>query len=103
MEEALNNYGSAIRWGAFQKAWDFQSNKQKPLPDFKALKNIKVTAYDSVFRSELNEGGTVQQTVEIRYINNQDLVERSLTDDQKWRFDIVKERWVLESPFPEFK
>ncbi|MGX2042011.1 hypothetical protein ACWJKU_18080 [Methylocaldum sp. MU1018] len=103
MEETLNNYGSAIRWGLFQKAWDFQADKQKPAPDFDALKNIKVTAYDSVFRSEQDEGKAVLQTVEIRYIDNQDLVERSLTDEQKWRFDVEKKRWLLESPFPQFK
>jgi len=103
MEEALNGYGSAIRWGVFQKAWDFQADKQKPAPDFKALKNIKVTAYDTVFRSVQDEGKTVLQTVEIRYIDNRNLVERDLTDEQRWRFDIEKSRWVLESDFPAFR
>jgi hypothetical protein len=103
MEEALNGYGSAIRWGAFQKAWNFQADKQKPTPNFKALKNIKVTGYDSVFRTVQDEGKTVLQTVEIRYIDDQSLVERSLTDEQKWRFDAEKKRWLLDSAFPEFK
>ncbi|MBP1149471.1 MULTISPECIES: hypothetical protein [Methylocaldum] len=103
MEEALNSYGSAIRWGAFQKAWDFQTDKQKRAPDFKALKNIKVTGYDSVFRKVQNEGTIVLQTVEIRYIDNERLVEKSLTDEQKWHFDVEKKQWLLDSSFPKFE
>jgi hypothetical protein len=103
MEEALNSYGSAIRWGAFQKAWDFQTDKQKRAPDFKALKNIKVTGYDSVFRTVQNEGTIVLQTVEIRYIDNERLVEKSLTDEQKWHFDVEKKQWLLDSSFPKFE
>lgn len=103
MEEALNSYGSAIRWGAFQKAWSFQADKLKPAPDFKALRTIKVTGYESVFRSVQDEGNTVLQTVEIRYINNDRLVEKSLTDEQKWHFDTEKQHWRLDSAFPQFE
>jgi YD repeat-containing protein len=103
MEEALNSYGSAIRWGAFQKAWSFQADKLKPAPDFKALRTIKVTGYESVFRSVQDEGNTVLQTVEIRYIDNDRLVEKSLTDEQKWHFDVEKKQWLLDSPFPKFE
>ncbi len=103
MEEALNSYGSAIRWGAFQKAWSFQADKLKPAPDFKSLKTIKVTSYDAVFRSVQDGGKTVLQTVEIRYIDNDRLVEKSLTDEQKWHFDVEKKQWLLDSPFPKFE
>lgn len=103
MEEALNSYGSAIRWGLFQKAWGFQGDKLKPAPDFKSLKTIKVTGYDSVFRSVQDEGNTVLQTVEIRYIDNERLVEKSLTDEQKWHFDVEKKQWLLDSSFPKFE
>lgn len=103
MEEALNRYGSAIRWGAFQKAWDFQAGKENPMPDFNALRNVKVTGYESLFRKVQDEGNTVLQTVEIRYINNDRLVEKSLTDEQKWHFDVEQKHWRLDSAFPQFE
>lgn len=101
-DETLNSYGGAIRWGAFERAADFQSRVDNAPLDMNILKDIHVTAYDPVFKKEQDEGKTVRQTVEIRYFHEQTGVEKTLTDHQIWRFDEEKDAWHLETPLPRF-
>lgn len=103
MEDVLSSYGSAIRWGLYEKAADFQNPKNKTQPDLAYLKNIHVTAYDPVYRKERKEDNTVQQTVEIRYYQEQTGVEKTLTDRQTWRYDEAADQWLLETSLPSFK
>jgi hypothetical protein len=102
IEETLNRYGEAIRWGMFQTAMDFQAGKSLPLADLKKYKEIRITSYEPIYRHEKEEGHLLQ-TVEIRYIHENDLVERILTDQQQWRYDRKSDRWLLETELPIFK
>jgi len=101
MEETLSSYGGAIRWGLYEKAADFQARKDEPPLDLSYLKTIRVTGYDPVYRKETKD--IVQQTVEIRYYQEQTGVEKTLTDHQTWRYDEEKGLWLLESSLPSFK
>lgn len=103
MDEQLNGYAGAIRWSLFKKSLDYYARPPSPLPDWQALKDIKVTYYQPLFRDVLDEGKVVLQTVEIRYVRGNQMVERSLTQDQRWRYDEDKNRWLLETGFPVFK
>ena len=102
-EEEMNSYGSAIRWGLFEKASDFQPPDKRAALDTDFLKDIRVTSYDPKYRSEEDGNSIVKQTVEIRYYHEQNSVEHSVTDRQTWRFDKEKDRWFLESGLPKFK
>ncbi|QSA97054.1 hypothetical protein [Methylococcus sp. EFPC2] len=100
MEEALANYGAAIRWGSFERAADFQSVRRAL--DSKSLQDIHISSYDPIYRKELDEGDRAEQIVEIRYYREDEGVEKSVTDRQAWRYDREKQQWFLESDLPKF-
>jgi hypothetical protein len=103
MEDTLSGYGSAIRWGLFEKAADFQEPRNRTRPDLGYLKNIHVTAYDPIYRQEQEGSNFLKQTVEIRYYQEQTGVEKTITDRQSWRYDEEKDQWLLMSKLPDFK
>ncbi len=103
MEEQLNSYAGAIRWSMFKKSLDFYEHPPSPMPDWQALRDIQVTYYQPMFRDILSDGNLVLQTVEIRYVRSNNVVERSITEDQRWRYDENKNRWLLQTGFPQFK
>jgi hypothetical protein len=103
MEEQLNGYGGAIRWGLFKRAMEYSAGPSIPAPDWRALQNVKVTSYQPIFRDTFPSGKIVLQTVEIRYVRADDIVERTLTDEQRWRYDEEKGRWLLETGLPRFR
>ncbi len=103
MEDTLNSYGAAIRWGQFDKARDFQSPAQRTRLDEAWLKNIHVSSYDPVYRREAEGSKVLEQKVAIRYFNEQDGVEKVLTDRQLWRYYEDKGKWMLETELPVFR
>lgn len=103
MEEQLNGYAGAIRWSLFKKSLDYYARPPSPLPDWQALRDIKVTYYQPLFRDVLSDGNLVLQTVEIRYVRGNQMIERTITEEQRWRHDEEKGRWLLETGFPAFK
>lgn len=102
MEEQLNSYGGVIRWSLFKRALDYYARPPSPPPDWQALRDVKVTYYQPLFRDALNEGKIILQTVEIRYLYK-GVVEHTLTDEQRWEYDENKSRWLLATGFPNFK
>ena len=103
MDEQLNRYGGMIRWSLFKKSMEYYEQIPSPMPDWKRLSDIKVTYYQPLFRDTLSNGNLILQTVEVRYVHSSDVIERTLTYDQRWRYDEAKDRWLLESGFPQFK
>jgi len=103
MEDTLASYGSAIRWGLFEKAADFQEPQNRTRLDLGYLKNIHVTSYDPVYRQEHKGSNFLRQTVEIRYYQEQTGVEKTITDRQSWRYDKERGEWLLMSKLPDFK
>lgn len=101
-EEQLNGYGAAIRWSLFKRAADYLAEPYGNESDWTALEKIKVTAYQPKFRDLFPSGKVLTQTVEIRYMTGGGVVERTLTDEQRWRLDEIQDRWVLETGFPKF-
>lgn len=102
-EEQLNGYGAAIRWNLFKRAINYLAEPPHPAPNWRELDQIKITAYQPKFRDVLPSGKIALQTVEIRYIPAGSVVERTLVDEQRWRFDEIQDRWVLETGLPKFR
>jgi hypothetical protein len=100
MEEHVSGYGSAIRWNLFKKAVAYLDPPPLQTPDWKRLAENKVTSYSPQFRDLLPSGKVMMQTVEIRYIPPGSVVEKTVIDQQRWRFDEDDSRWVLESGLP---
>jgi hypothetical protein len=102
-EEQLNGYAAAIRWNLFKRAVDYLATPPNPSPNWQALDQIKVTGYKATFRDLLPSGKIALQTVEIRYLTGGGVVEKTLIDEQRWRFDDNRDRWLLETGLPKFK
>ena len=103
MEETLNGYGAAIRWGLWEKAADFQVPQKRSRLDLGHLKTIHVTGYDPVYRQEHSGSDVILQTVEIQYYLEDTGLVKNLTDHQTWQYDKEKGQWLLQSRLPSFK
>ena len=103
VDDTLRSYATAIRWGEFEKAMQFQNPAKRSRLDLAWLKNIHVSSYDTVYKKEDMGGNIFEQTVEIHYFNEQVGVEQSITDRQLWRYDEEKGKLLLETGLPAFR
>jgi len=103
LEDTMRSYATAIRWGEFEKAMQFQDPAKRHRLDLAWLKNIHVVSYDTVFKKEDMGGNIFEQTVEIRYYIEQVGVEQSLTERELWRYDEEKDKLWLETELPTFR
>ena len=65
--------------------------------DLDRLRLFRVTAYTLRSAGVYDEGMTARQVVEIKMFNKQQAVERTIIDEQEWRYDEERQRWVLHS------
>jgi hypothetical protein len=105
-DNVLSDYGAAIRWNEFDKALAFldpEQQEQLALTDLERerFKQIQVTGYE-VKNRENDADGNIIQTVEIRLVNRNTQIERSIIDHQTWRRDIAGKRYWLTSGLPDF-
>ncbi len=102
-EETLNAYRSAIRWSAFEQASAFRSDRAPHRRTSANLKDIHVTGYEILAEREDKTQQTLLQTVAIRYYRTGDLIEKTTMDEQDWRYDPEREKWMLHSALPHFE
>jgi hypothetical protein len=65
------------------------------------LHMFKVTNYTARSFAVYDEGMTAVQTVEIKMFNNTQAIERTITDEQVWRYDPELKTWLLHSGLPD--
>lgn len=104
LDKTLKAYERAIRWRDFDFARALQKNPQK-VSDFKRLrlKNIRVTSYKVINKIISPDLSKTEVVVDIRYYSENSAVERVITDRQTWLYDDVKDRWQLDTAFPDFQ
>jgi hypothetical protein len=102
-EEQLNGYGAAIRWNLFKRAVAYLAAPPHPSPNWKYLDQMKVTGYKPTFRDLYPSGKVATQTVEIKFIPPDSVVEKTIIDEQRWHFDEARDRWVLDTGLPKFQ
>jgi len=104
LDETLQSYERALRWGNYPLAVIFQK-KPKQLPDWErhALKGIRVTSYRAINKDVNPEMTEAKILVDIRYYFDTAAIERVLTDRQVWTYNDDHEKWYLTTPFPKFK
>jgi hypothetical protein len=100
----IDDYGVAVRWSELEQAWQFVDpavREQQPLTDLERerFKLIQITGYDVKNKTEAPDGG-IDQTVEIRLINKNTQIERSVVDHQRWRWDAAGKHYWLVSGLP---
>ena len=104
--EAFKQYETIIRWSQWDAAADFVSveyQKEHPITrlELDRLRLFKVTAYTVRSTGVFDEGMTARQTVEIKMYNKTRGLERTIVDEQEWRYNEEIKRWMLHSGLPD--
>jgi hypothetical protein len=104
--EVFKQYETIIRWSQWDAAADFISleyQEEHPITrlEMDRLRLFKVTTYTIRSTGVYDEGMTARQVVEIKMFNNTKGVERTIIDEQEWRYDEERKRWLLHSGLPD--
>lgn len=104
--EAFRQYEIIVRWSQWDAAADFISPEyleKNPISrlDMDRLRLFRVSQYTIRSVSVLEEGMTATQVVEIKLFNTSQSVERTIIDEQLWRYHATSQRWRLHSPLPD--
>ena len=104
--EALKQYETIVRWSQWDAAADFIAmdyQQEHPITrlEMDRLRLFRVTAYTVRSTGVYDDGMTMKQVVEIKLFNTKRAVERTIIDNQEWRFDPELERWQLHSGLPD--
>jgi hypothetical protein len=104
-EITSHSYKQALLFGRYEAASGFRKVQPSGLQaiNFKQLKKIKVTNYELITIKVSKEKSLIHQTVEIRYFNRDYMIEKTLVDNQLWRYDAEDNAWYLESGLPDFQ
>ncbi len=108
LEKLMDNYAIAVRWGDLDAAWEFvdpDTRKNKPLTGFdrERLQQFQVTGYE-VKRTGMLDNDRMRQMVEIRLVNRHTQIERTVVDDQIWRWeDSIKQWWLVSGLYDPAK
>jgi hypothetical protein len=104
--DSLRRYESLIRWSQWDAAIEFiapEYLKENPISrlDLDRLRLFRVTNYTIRSSGLFDDGNTVRQTVELKMFNSRQAVERTIIDNQEWRYDESSKRWFLHSGLPD--
>ena len=104
--EAFKQYETIVRWSQWDAAADFISveyQEEHPITrlEMDRLRLFKVTAYTVRSTGVFDEGMTARQTVEIKMYNKTRGLERTIVDEQEWRYNEEIKRWMLHSGLPD--
>jgi hypothetical protein len=104
--ETLKQYETIVRWSQWDAAADFIAPEymaEHPITrlEMDRLRLFRVTAYTVRSTGVFDEGLTMRQAVEIRLFNQHQAVERTIVDEQEWRWHEDRQRWLLHSGLPD--
>jgi len=104
--ETFKQYETLIRWSQWDAAADFLAPEyleEHPISrlDMDRLRLFRVTAYTLRSTGLYDEGLTARQVVEIKMFNANQAVERTIVDQQEWRYHEEFKRWLLHSGLPD--
>ena len=104
--EAFKQYETIIRWSQWDAAADFIAPDylvEHPITqlEMERLRLFRVTSYTLRSAGIYDEGMTARQVVEIKMFNKRQSVERTIIDEQEWRYNETTKRWQLHSGLPD--
>lgn len=104
--ETLEQYEAMIRWSEWDGAVNFiapEYLEAHPISrlELERLRLFRVTAYTVRSTQLYDEGATMTQVVEVSLFHKSQAVERSIIDEQLWRYDVQSGRWLLHSGLPD--
>jgi hypothetical protein len=106
LSETLKQYETIVRWAQWDAAIDFVSMEyqvENPITrlDLDRLRLFRVTQYVVRSSAPIDDGNGLIQVVEIRMFNKNQARERSIIDEQYWKYNAETERWKLHSGLPD--
>ncbi len=106
LTDTLSKYETVVRWSQWDAAIDFVSRdylEENPVTrlDLDRLRLFRVTQYAVRSAAPVDEGKGLIQVVEIRMFNKNQARERSIIDEQHWKFNEETKRWFLHSGLPD--
>ena len=104
--EAFKQYETIVRWSQWDAAADFVSaeyQKEHPITrlELDRLRLFRVTSYTVRSVGIFDDGMTARQSVDIKMFNKNQGVERTVVDEQEWRYNEEIKRWQLHSGLPD--
>ena len=82
---------------------DKDEDDEKKEAQIEYLNNFKVTAYEPRALNVIEEDVRIRQVVKLSYFKRDDLVVKTIADDQIWEYDPEMYTWYLTTGFPKFK
>jgi hypothetical protein len=105
LDEMQYAYSAAIRWGDFEGAWnlvDPEYKKEHPLTDidFSRYKQVQISGYRDL-GGAIQPSGQMVRDIEIGVINRNNLTERTVRYQERWRYDEAVKSWFLVNGLPD--
>jgi len=103
-DEANRGYRQAVSWSEYVVAATFLKNEdeQKVEAQIEHLNKYKVTAYELRTMTVVEADVRIRQVVKISYFKKDDLVVKSMADDQLWEYDPELHTWRILTGLPKF-
>lgn len=106
LSETLLQYDTVIRWAQWDAAVDFLAMEyleENPVSrlELDRLRLFRVTQYSVRSAVPVDDGMGLMQVVEIKMFNKNQARERSIIDEQYWKYDAERERWLLHTGLPD--
>jgi len=106
LSDTLLQYDTVIRWAQWDAAVDFVAPEyleDHPVTrlDLDRLRLFRVTQYTVRSAAPVDDGNGLVQVVEIKMFNKNQARERTIIDEQYWKYDEEQERWQLHSGLPD--
>ena len=104
-DKANRAYRNAVSWSEYEVAATFLKNEEeeKVEEQVEQLNQFKVTAYEPRTMTVVEEDVRVRQVVKISYFKKDDMVVKTMADDQLWEYDPELYTWQLVTGLPKFK
>lgn len=105
LDEAVNHYGQALRWGRYEDAEAFHMSREGQRAMFKAenLESIRITGYSVRERTLSEDLLEADVSGDYSYYSTSYGTLRHVSFQQKWWYDEEAKRWFVEGELPEFK
>lgn len=105
LDEAINQYVFALRWGRYQDAHEYHAEEDgsKPELNLDKLNRIRITSH-TIFEKNVNTDLS-EATVkgELNYYSTEYGTLQKVKLDQVWWYEPETKRWYLKGPLPAFK
>ncbi len=106
LSDTLLQYDTVVRWAQWDAAVDFVAPEyleENPITrlDLDRLRLFRVTQYVVRSANRIDDGNGLIQVVEIKMFNKNQARERTVIDEQYWKYDEEFERWQLHSGLPD--